>query len=41
MFLKMDDGVAILLTFVALIVTIGVGFLIFLLIKRNIAREKK
>ena len=41
MFLKMDDGVAILLTFVALIVTIGVGFLIFLLIKRNIAREKE
>ena len=41
MFLKMEDGVAILLTFVALIVTIGVGFLIFLLIKRNIAREKE
>ena len=41
MFLKMEDGVAILLTFVALIVTIGIGFLIFLLIKRNIAREKE
>ena len=41
MFLKMEDGVAILLTFVALLVTIGVGFLIFLLIKRNIAREKE
>ena len=41
MFLKIEDGVAIVLTFVAIIVTIGIGFVIFLLIKRNIAREKE
>ena len=41
MFLKIEDSVAILLTFVAVFVTIGVCFLIYLLIRRNLRREKE
>lgn len=35
------EGIAILLMFVALIVTIGLGFLFFWLIKRNMEKEKE
>jgi len=41
MFLKMDDAVAILLTFLALAVTIALGLLFLYLIKRNNAKEKE
>ncbi|MBQ3253310.1 MAG: bifunctional diguanylate cyclase/phosphodiesterase [Acholeplasmatales bacterium] len=41
MFLKMNDGAAILLTFVILLVTIGLGALFLFFIRRNIAKEKE
>ena len=37
----MNNGAAILLTFVAVFVTLGLGYLFFFLIKRNIAKEKE
>lgn len=37
----MNNGAAILLTFVAIFVTLGLGYLFFFLIKRNIAKEKE
>lgn len=41
MFLKMDDAVAILITFIALAITIGLGLLFLHLIRRNTAKEKE
>ncbi|MGM9970113.1 MAG: EAL domain-containing protein [Anaeroplasma sp.] len=41
MFLEMNDGAAILLTFVALFITIGLGALFLFLIKRNMNKEKE
>ena len=38
---EIPDGVAILLMFVALLVTVGLGFLFFWLIKRNMEKEKE
>ncbi len=40
-FLKMEDGAAITLSVVAIIVTIGLGILFFFLIKRNIRKDKE
>ena len=41
MFLEMKDGAAILLTFVALLVTLGLCALFLYLIKRNFDKEKE
>ena len=38
---EIPDGVAILLMFVALLITVGLGFLFFWLIKRNMEKEKE
>lgn len=41
MFLGVNDGVAILLTILAILVTLGLGYAFFLLIKHNINKEKE
>ena len=41
MFLDINDGAAIVIVFVALIITVGLGFLFYWLIRRNIRKEKE
>lgn len=38
---QMDNGAAILLTFIFILLTIGMGVLLFFLIRRNVRREKE